>query len=102
MIRFNILLTLVLVFFALALVTSQHEARRAFQMLEAEQELSRGLEIEHGQLELELSTLATPPRVEKIAREKLKMELPQSFGKAVEAAHPEKTSSNGEPQWRQP
>ncbi len=102
MIRFNILLTLTLVFFALALVTSQHKARSAFQMLEAEQERSRGLEVEHGQLELELSTLATPPRVEKVAREKLKMELPQSFGKAVEAAQPEKTDGTGGPQRRQP
>ncbi|OQA35085.1 MAG: cell division protein FtsL [Betaproteobacteria bacterium ADurb.Bin341] len=102
MIRFNILLTLILVFFALALVTSQHKARSAFQMLEVEQERSRGLEIEHGQLELELSTLATPPRVEKIAREKLKMQLPQSFGKAVEVANPEKTNGNDGMQRRQP
>lgn len=81
MIRLNILLMLILVVFALALVTSQHRARRAFQALEAEQERSRELEVEHGLLELELTTLATPARVEKIAREKLKMNVPASLGR---------------------
>ena len=78
MIRFNIMLLLVLVFFALALVTSQHRARRVFQALEAEQGHGRDLEVEHNLLELELSTLATPARVEKIAKEKLKMHVPQA------------------------
>ena len=44
--------------------------------MEAEQERARQLEIEFGQLQLELSTWATSPRIEKIAREKLKMRIP--------------------------
>ena len=81
MTRFNIILMFVLVFLALALVTSQHRARQAFQALEAEQERGRELEIEYGQLELELTALATSARVDKIARERLKMQLPQTVYK---------------------
>ena len=76
MIRVNMLLLLVAVFCALGVVTSQHKARKLFQGLEAEQERARQLEIEFGQLQLELSTWATSPRIEKIAREKLKMRIP--------------------------
>ena len=45
---------------------------------EAEQEHARQLEIEFGQLQLELSTWATSPRIEKIARDKLKMRTPET------------------------
>lgn len=76
MLRFNIMLALVLVLCALGVVTSQHKARKLFQALEAEQEKARQLEIEYGQLQLEQSTWATHPRIEKIAREKLHMEQP--------------------------
>lgn len=78
MLRFNIMLALVLVLCALGVVTSQHKARKLFQALEAEQEKARQLEIEYGQLQLEQSTWATHPRIEKIAREKLHMEQPQA------------------------
>lgn len=77
MLRTNLFLLLLLVVFALGLVTSQHRARGAFQRLEAEQERGRELEIERGLLEIELTTLAIPARVEKIAREQLKMDVPQ-------------------------
>lgn len=76
MVRFNLLLAMVLVLCALGVVTSQHKARKLFQQLEVEQERSRQLEVEYGQLQLELSTWATHPRIEKIARERLKMRLP--------------------------
>ena len=36
------------------------------------------MEVEWGQLQLELSTLATPGRVEKIAEQQLHMQLPTS------------------------
>ena len=77
MLRFNMLLTLAIVLCALGVVTSQHKARKLFQELEVEQEKARQLEIEYGQLQLELSTWATHPRIEKIAREKLHMRLPE-------------------------
>ncbi len=76
MVRLNTLLLIAILFCALGLVTSQHKARKLFQAIEAEQEHARQLEIEFGQLQLELSTWATSLRIEKIAREKLKMRTP--------------------------
>lgn len=73
MLRLNVLLLLVVVICALGAVTAQHKARKLFQALEGEQDRAKQLEVEFGQLQLELSTWATPPRIEKIARDKLKM-----------------------------
>ena len=78
MIRINMLLLLAAVFYALSVMTSQHKARKLFQALEAEQERAKQLDVEYGQLQLELSTWATSPRIEKIAREKLKMRVPET------------------------
>jgi cell division protein FtsL len=80
------ILLLIVVICALGVVTSQHKARKLFQELENEQERAKQLDVEYGQLQLELSTWATPPRVEQIARDKLKMRLPDAAGKAVEQA----------------
>lgn len=77
MLRLNLLLLLVAVVCALSVVTSQHKARRLFQALESEQERADQLDIEFDQLQIELSTWATSPRIEKIAREKLKMRTPE-------------------------
>lgn len=76
MVRFNILLLLAAVICALSVVTSQHKARKLFQALEGEQDRARQLDIEFGQLQLELQTWATSPRIEKIAHEKLRMGTP--------------------------
>lgn len=78
MLRVNILLLLAILVCSLSVVTSQHKARRLFQTMEAEQERARQLEIEFGQLQLELSTWATSPRIEKIAHDKLKMRTPET------------------------
>jgi len=78
MLRLNLLLLLAAVFCALGVVTSQHQARKLFQGLELEQDRARQLEVEFGQLQLELSTWATSPRIEKIARDKLKMRTPEA------------------------
>ena len=78
MIRLNMLLLLAAVFCALSVVTSQHKARKLFQALESEQERAKQLDVEYGQLQLELSTWATSPRIEKIAREKLRMRPPET------------------------
>ena len=78
MIRINMVLLLAAVFCALGIVTSQHKARKLFQALEAEQRRAEKLDIEFDQLQLELSTWATSPRIEKIAREKLKMHTPEA------------------------
>ena len=78
MVRFNILLLLAAVLCALSVVTSQHQARKLFQAMETEQERARQLDVEYDQLQIELSTWAASPRIDKIAREKLKMRAPEA------------------------
>jgi len=78
------ILLLIAVVCALGVVTSQHRARKLFQDLEGEQERVRKLDIEYGQLQLELSTWATHPRIEKIARDRLHMVTPDAVGKVVD------------------
>ena len=63
---------------ALGLVTSQYKARKLFAELEREQELAKQLDVEWGQLQLEQSTWAMHARVEKIARQRLRMSVPDS------------------------
>ncbi|NJD23981.1 MAG: cell division protein FtsL [Betaproteobacteria bacterium] len=83
MVRLNMILLLIVVACALGVVTSQHRARKLFQALEAEQERVRQLDIEYGQLQLEMSTWATHPRIEKIARDRLHMVTPDAAGRVV-------------------
>jgi cell division protein FtsL len=73
-----VLLLCALVACALSLVTSRHQARRVFVELEREQARARQYDVEYGQLSLEQSTWGMPARVEKIARESLRMQLPAS------------------------
>ena len=76
MLKINLLLLVGLVACALSLVTSRHQARKLFVELEREQAQAHGYETEFGQLQLEQSTWSMPVRVEKIAREQLKMQIP--------------------------
>lgn len=76
MVKLNLVLLAALVACALSLVTSRHQARKLFVELEREQTLARAYDVEYGQLQLEQSTWAMPARIEKIAREQLKMQLP--------------------------
>lgn len=76
MTRVSILLLLVLIGCALSLVTSRHQARRLYVELTREQAQARQYETEYGQLSLEQSTWGMPARVEKIARDTLRMQLP--------------------------
>lgn len=78
MLRLNGLLLIAVMVCALFTITSQHQARQVFQSLEAEQNRARQLDVEYGQLQLELSTWATSPRIEKIARENLNMYTPEA------------------------
>ena len=88
MVRFNMILLLIAVVCALGAVTSQHRARKLFQALEGEQERVRQLDIEYGQLQLELSTWATHPRIEQIARDRLRMVTPDAGGRVVDRPVP--------------
>jgi len=78
MLRLNLLLLAALIACALALVTSQHQARKFYVELQKEQERARQIEVEWGQLQLEQSTWATPARVEKLATHALGMRVPPS------------------------
>jgi cell division protein FtsL len=78
MLRLNLLLLLVLAVCALGLVTAQHQARRLFGELEQEQEHSRQLGVEYGQLQLEASTWAVHARVDRIASRQLHMRVPEA------------------------
>lgn len=84
MVRFNMILMLIAVVCALGVVTAQHRARKLYQGLETEQDRARQLEIEYGQIQLELSTWATHPRIESIARERLHMVVPDAAGRVVQ------------------
>lgn len=76
MARLNLLLLAVAVACALSAVTANHKARKLFVELDREQNRARQLEVEWGQLQLEQSTWAGHARIEKIARDKLQMKLP--------------------------
>lgn len=76
MLRLNLLLLAALAACALALVTSQHQARKLYVELQKEQELAQQFEVEWGQLQLEASTWATHARVEKLATRALGMRVP--------------------------
>jgi cell division protein FtsL len=83
MTRLNLLLLVVLVLCALSLVTSRHQSRRLFVDLERERTQTHRYETEYGQLQLEQSTWGMPARIEKIARDNLKMQLPPASRVAV-------------------
>jgi len=76
MLRLNLLLLAALAACALALVTSQHQARKLYVELQKEQDLAKQIEVEWGQLQLEASTWATHARVEKLAIRALGMRVP--------------------------
>ncbi len=74
--RINLALLAVLIACALAVVSSQHKARKLYVELQQEQELEKRYEVEWGQLQLEQSTWAMHSRVEKIATQQLRMRTP--------------------------
>ena len=78
MARINLILLLVLTACALGLVSSQHKARKLFGELEREQDRAMQLDVEWGQLQLEQSTWSMHARVEKIARDRLRMSVPDA------------------------
>jgi len=81
--KLNGLLALLLVLCALALVTSQHKARKLFSELAREREVARQVDEEWGQLQLEQSTWAMHARIEKIASSRLQMRVPLSTNTRV-------------------
>ena len=78
MTRLNALFLVLLVACALAVVTSQHQARKLFIDLEAEQAAAKRLDEEFTQLQLEQGTWATNKRIEAVAGKSLGMRLPDA------------------------
>ncbi len=78
MTRLNLLLLIVLAVCAVGLVTSQHKARKLWMDLEREQARTRALDVEWGQLQLELSTWGLHSRVERLAAARLGMRAPEA------------------------
>ena len=76
MLRVALVVLAALIACGLALVTSQHQARKLYVELQKEQEAAKQIEVEWGQLQLEQSTWATHARVEKLAVHSLGMRLP--------------------------
>jgi cell division protein FtsL len=74
--RAAFLMLAALVACAMALVASQHKARKLYVELQKEQAASKQLDVEWGQLQLEQGTWATHARVERIATRELNMRLP--------------------------
>ena len=62
---------------SIGVVYAKHQSRKVFIELNKLHAERDALNVEWGQLQLELSTLATHGRVEQIAREKLKMITPE-------------------------
>ena len=81
--RVNVLLLAMVVACALGVITSQHQARKRFIELEAEQDSARKLEEEWTQLQLEQSTWGTHKRVEAVASRQLGMRPPDASSTVV-------------------
>ena len=63
---------------SLGVIYAKHEARSRFNELQQLTQQRDDLDIEWGQLQLEQSTWATHGRVERVAREELRMIIPQA------------------------
>ena len=83
MARLNVLLLAFAVACALAVITSQHRARRVFSELEGAQAAAQKLNEEWTQLQLEQSTWATNKRIESVAARKLGMHAPDASSTVV-------------------
>lgn len=79
MTRLQFTLLIIVVACALGVVTSQNQARKLFVEFKKEKDRAQQMEVEWGQLQLEQSTWAMSARIEKIAVEKLQMQLPNTL-----------------------
>jgi cell division protein FtsL len=81
--RMNAILLILVIGCALAVITSQHRARKLFVELETEQQAAKKLDEELTQLQLEQGTWATHKRVEAVAASRLGMRLPDAASTVV-------------------
>ena len=85
MTRITLLLLVAVIGCALGVITSQHQSRKLFVELEAEQAAAQKLATEWTQLQLEQGTWATHKRVEEAAVKRLGMQAPDAATTVVVA-----------------
>lgn len=78
MTRLNFILYCALIMVSLGVVAAQHKARKLYSEYEELQALSVRYKTEYEQLQLEQSTWAMHSRVEEMASETLRMEVPNA------------------------
>jgi cell division protein FtsL len=81
--RLNAVLLVLVMACAIAVITAQHQARKRFSELEAEQAAAKKLAEEWTQLQLEQSTWATNKRIEAVAAKQLGMRLPDQSSTVI-------------------
>ena len=81
--RLNLILFLVLIIFALATINSEHQYRRNYSKLDMEKKKTMELRDEQTKLQLEVSDKSGVERIENIARNKLKMYIPNNNDKEI-------------------
>ena len=74
--RLNLILYIVLIFFAIATVNSEHQYRNNYSRLDVEKKTTLELRDEKTKLEVEESDKSGNQRIQTIASEKLKMYTP--------------------------
>jgi cell division protein FtsL len=76
--RLNLLLLAMIVISSLALISSQHQARKLYNELQVELASAKRFEEEMGRLQIEQSFWSTYAYVENVASTKLQMRIPSS------------------------
>ena len=71
-------LLIVVIISALGVVYSKHESRKLFVQLQGLEKERDRMDIEWGKMQLEQSTWATHARIERLARKKLDMTIPDA------------------------
>lgn len=70
-------IVILLVVSALAVVVNKYQSRTLFIEIQKQEKMLDEYEVKWGQLQLELSTLTEEGKIERIAKNKLKLILPQ-------------------------
>lgn len=97
MARLSLALLVVVIACALGLITAQHQARKLFIDLEAEQAAAKKFEEEKTQLQLEQGTWATHKRVEALAAKSLGMRFADPATTRVIDVPPRAPHQDGDP-----
>jgi len=93
MTRLNLILFFALIVTALGTVTAQHKSRKLYVELQQQQDRAQQYGVEWGQLQLEQSTWAMHSRIEQVAGQHLRMEVPDT--KRIQVIHPGMAAKQG-------